>query len=153
MATFYSAASDPTQSSLDSGSYVQAETRLVHLGSGAFTCSNCFAGARFHGFYKATGACASIPVRSGTARTYFLGRVALDGWATAVGGTVTTVTCTSGQYVEIFQEVRKGQGSSHAMADLLLLDDNPSSPNIFVSTNLYAAYAISNTPVPLTVTA
>lgn len=151
MATFYSAASDPTQSSLDSGSYVQAETRLVHLGSGAFTCSNCFAGARFHGFYKATGACSSITVRSGTARTYFKGLVALDGWATALAGPVTTVTCTSGQYVEIFQEVRKGQGSSHAMADLLLLDTT--TPTIFVSTNLYAAYAISNTPVPLTVTA
>lgn len=152
MATFYSAASDPDQSSLDSGNYVQAETRLVHHLSGAFTCANCFAGARFHGFYKATGACSSITVRSGTARTYFKGRVALDGWATAAAGPVTTVTCTSGQYVEIFQEVRKGQGSSHAMANLLLLDDTP-TPTIFVTTNLYAAYAISNTPVPLTVTA
>jgi hypothetical protein len=151
MATFYSAASDPQQSSLDSGNYVKAETRLVHHGSDAFTCAtSCFAGARFHGFFKVTaGACTGIPVRSGTARTYFLGKSEVDGWATAAAGPVT-VSCTVGQYLEIFQEVRKGSATSHAMVDLLLLDT--ASPTNFVSGNLYAAYAISNTPVPLTVT-
>ena len=150
MATFYSAASDPSTNSLDSAPYVQAETRLVDGSSAAFTCSNCYAAARFHGFLKATGACSDIAVASLTGRTYVLGQIKVDAWATAAAGTVTgsTLNCVNGQYVEIFQEVRKGaQASSHDIATLL-----PLNTGTIGTANLYAAYAISNTPVPLTVT-
>ena len=151
MATFYSAASDPSTNSLNLAPYVQAETRLVDSSSAAFTCSNCYAAARFHGFLKATGGCSDIAVASLTGRTYVLGQIKVDAWATAAAGTVTgsTLNCVNGQYVEIFQEARSAgtQASSHALATLLSLNTGTIG-----TSNLYAAYAISNTPVPLTVT-
>jgi hypothetical protein len=151
MATFYSAASDPSTNSLNLAPYVQAETRLVDSASAAFTCSNCYAAARFHGFLKVTGgACSDIAVASLTGRTYVLGQIKVDAWATAAAGTVTgsTLNCVNGQYVEIFQEARRGtQASSHALSTLL-----PLNTGTIGTGNLYAAYAISNTPVPLTVT-
>jgi hypothetical protein len=52
MATFYSAASDPGTGSPDAAPYSRAETRVVHLSSDAFAFSNCWAAARFHGFFK-----------------------------------------------------------------------------------------------------
>jgi hypothetical protein len=147
VATFYSAAADPTTSSLDSGSYVQAQTRIVDHDSVAFACSSCYAGARFHGFFKASGACPNFVVGSGTSRTYIRGKLEVNGWTTAAGATVTVSSCVSGQYVEIFQESRAAQSSSHAMNTLLKLDTSA-----LTTANLFAAIAISNTPVPLTVT-
>ncbi len=157
MATFYSAASDPTTGSLDAAPYSRAETRVVARDSAAFACSNCWAAARFHGFFKkAAGAnpCGAsgtaVTIDSGFSRTYFYGMNQANTWASAAAAT-PTLNCANGQYVEIFHETRKGQASSHAVNTLLLLDitANPFGG----SGNLYAAYAISNTPVPLTVTA
>jgi len=148
MATFYSAATDPTTSSLDVAPYVRAETRIVNHGSSPFTCSNCFAGARFHGFFKATGPC-SISIGSGTTRTYISGQIKHDAWAIASGVNVNVDgNCQSGQYVEIYQESRASQASSHSLFKL----DTTDATNVLVTGNLFAAYAISNTPVPLTVT-
>lgn len=160
MATFYSAASDPTTGSLDAEPYSRAETR-VHLSSDPFVCSNCWAAARFHGFFKKPAAdgpdpCGVSPgtavtIASGFSRTYFFGMRVADTWATAASAG-PTLNCANGQYVEIFHETRTGQSNSHAMNTLLLLDIGAAT--VFGGTgNLYAAYAISNTPVPLTVTA
>jgi hypothetical protein len=159
MATFYSAASNPSTGSLDAAPYSTAETRVVHLGSAAFACSNCWAAARFHGFFKkpdGADPCGSSPgtvvtIASGFSRTYFFGMREADTWATAAGAG-PTLNCANGQYVEIFHETRtSGQSTSHAMNTLLLLDITAAP--FGGSGNLYAAYAISNTPVPLTVTA
>jgi hypothetical protein len=148
MATFYSAATSVT-SSLDDAAYARAETRVVNHGSSAFTCSPaCFAGARFHGFFKASAACPTIDIFSGTTRTYISGKVKHDAWSTASTSTATVNgECASGQYVEIYHESRASSATSHTMADLLKLDTSGLG-----TVNLYAAYAISNTPVPLTVT-
>jgi hypothetical protein len=158
MATFYSAASDPTTGSLDAAPYSSAETRVVHLSSDPFACSNCWAAARFHGFFKKpNGAdpCGASPgtavtIASGFSRTYFFGMRVADTWATAASAG-PTLNCADGQYVEIFHETRTGQSNSHAMNTLLLL--NIGATPFDATGNLYAAYAISNTPVPLTVTA
>jgi hypothetical protein len=160
MATFYSAASDPSTGSLDAAPYSRAETRVVHRSSPAFACSNCWAAARFHGFFKkadgadpcgGSGSGTAVTIGSGTSRTYVFGMRAADTWASAAVPAAYTLNCASGQYVEIFHETRKGQSSSHDINTLLLLDIGAAP---FSSTeNLYAAYAISNTPVPLTVTA
>ena len=151
MATFYSAASDPTTGSLDAAPYSRAETRVVHRTSAAFACSNCWAAARFHGFFKSGASGAAVTIDSGFSRTYFYGMNQANTWASAAAAT-PTLNCANGQYVEIFHETRKDtQANSHVMNTLLLLDitANPFGG----SGNLYAAYAISNTPVPLTVTA
>jgi len=150
LATFYSAATDPQQTSLDSSNYVQAETRLVTGSSSPFTCAtSCYAAARYHGFYKASGSCPDIVVASSNARTYIFGQIKVDAWVTAASGTITgsALNCGS-KYVEIFHEVRKiTSDTSHAIGSLLFLDTSSLG-----SSNLYAAYSISNTPVPLTVT-
>ena len=148
VATFYSAATNPNTASLDSSSYVKEQTRIVHHGSDAFTCSGgCYAGARFHGFFKASGVCPDFVVASATSRTYVRGKIEVNGWSAAAGSTITVSNCANGQYVEIFQESRAGTSSSHAMNTLLHLDTSA-----LATGNLFAAIAISNTPVPLTVT-
>jgi len=152
MATFYSALSvpSPVTASLGSEAYTPAETRIVHGSSAAFTCASaCYAGARFHGFIKATSSC-SVTVYSGTARTYISGQIVHDAWDTASApGSALAGNCADGKYVEIYHESRKGtSGTTHTMAELLFLQ----TTNDLATTNLYAAYAIANTPVPLTVT-
>lgn len=148
MATFYSAASNPSTSSLDLAPYVRAETRLVNHASSDFLCANCFAGARFHGFLKIT-ACGSIAIQSGLTRTYISGQIKHNAWDTASALTVDG-NCANGKYVEIYQESRAASASSsHAITSLLKLDTSQSP---LETSNLYAAFAISNTPVPLTVT-
>jgi len=149
LATFYSTTSNPNADSLDTA-YSSVQTRIVNLDSAPFsdpfTCSTpCYAGARFHGFIKASSC--NLPVSSGFSRTYFSGKISLDTWASTGSGNVNGF-CAAGNYVEIYHESRRASSSaSHAMSELLLLDF--SSLN---TQNLYAAYSISNTPVPLTVT-
>lgn len=148
MATFYKptpdASVDPGLNSLDGSTYAQASTLRV-TNADTFTCSpNCYAAARFHGFLKATsGTSYGFTIASGTSRTYFQGQLKVDGWATAAGSTVNVGTVV-GQYIEFFQETRSGSASgSHS---LLKWDFSA------VASDVFAAYAISNTPVPLTVT-
>jgi hypothetical protein len=150
MATFYSAASNPGTASLDSASYSKAETRVVNRDSAAFACANCWAAARFHGFLKASGACSpALSIAIGASRTYVSGTSVANTWETADTAT-PTMTCANGQYVEIFHETRSTSSSnSHAIAGLLLFD---TGSNPLSTSSLFAAYAISNTPVPLTVT-
>jgi len=154
MATFYKAATapNPIDVSLDSPSYTPAATLIASHISSAFTCSpDCYSGARFHGFYKASGNCPNIVVRSGTSRTYVRGIQKANSWQTASGSDTTidgtNLGCSNGEYVELFHESRSGNSGSHGIASLLLVDTNSLS-----TANLYAAYAVSNTPVPLTVT-
>ena len=151
MATFYSALSvpSPVTASLGSEAYTPAQTRIVDASSDAFTCASaCYAGARFHGFIKA--ASCSVTVLSGTARTYISGQIVHDAWATASApGSALAGNCANGKYVEIYHESRREtSGTSHTMAQLLFLQ----TTGDLAATNLYAAYAIANTPVPLTVT-
>jgi hypothetical protein len=145
MATFYSAPSNPGEGSLDAAPYTQAQTGIVTT-SYAFTCSNCYAAARFHGFFKASGACSDVVIDSALSRSYIKGSQVVNGWSAAAGATVTgsTLACVAGQYVELFQETRAAAGDSHT----LLKFDTVA----FGTSNLFAAVAISNTPVPLTVT-
>jgi hypothetical protein len=154
MATFYKAATapNPIDVSLDSPSYTPAATLIASHISSAFTCSpDCYSGARFHGFYKASGNCPNIVVGSGTSRTYVRGIQKANSWQTASGSPTTidgtNLGCSNGEYVELFHESRSGNSGSHGIASLLLVDTNSLSTG-----NLYAAYAVSNTPVPLTVT-
>jgi len=147
MATFYKTETDPGQNSPGGSSYVQASSLFVTDPTYAFTCSpNCYAAARFHGFFK-TSACSpshSFVIASGTSRTYLQGQLKVDGWATAAAST-EAVTCTNGQYIEFFQETRSG--STAGSHNSLLKWDFTS-----LVANVFGAYAISNTPVPLTVT-
>jgi hypothetical protein len=146
LATFYSAASSQGTASLSSASYSPAETRIVGFSPAPFTCASCYAGARFHGFIKATSC--TVSVASGTSRTYISGNIAHDAWAVASAGSLVG-NCADGKYVEIYHESRRDAiSASHSMSDLLFLDLSGG----LSTTNLYAAYAISNTPVPLTVT-
>jgi hypothetical protein len=146
MATFYSAPTDPSEGSLDAAPYTRAQTGIVTTSS-AFTCSSCYAAARFHGFFKAGGACPNIVIASALSRSYIKGSQVVNGWSTAAGATVTdaTLACVSGQYIELFQETRSAtSGDSHTLLKFATGDLGTS--------NLFAAVAISNTPVPLTVT-
>jgi len=146
MATFYKTEGpNPGTASPDS-SYIQASTLLVTDPAYAFTCSpNCFAAARFHGFFKASGLCSDFAITSGTSSTYFQGQLKVDGWSSAAADSNVAVPCVSGQYIEFFQETRSGASAgSHS-----LLKWNFGSVG---TANVFAAYAISNTPVPLTVT-
>jgi len=150
MATFYSASSAPSPATASLGTYTPAQTRIVDSSSDPFTCASaCYAGARFHGFIKAATSC-SVTVLSGTARTYISGQIGHDAWATASApGSALAGNCANGKYVEIYHESRRAtSATSHTMAELLFLDLSGD----LVKTNLYAAYAIANTPVPLTVT-